>query len=75
MALLSHDEQVRVLEDFIDAYKEGKKEEAAKIIRRLPLPAPVAMVAKEVLGTQGLLNLEYDLSDAEGVYGKNWLSQ
>lgn len=75
MCQLSHEEQLDIISKFIQASEEGHDDEASKIIRQLPLAPEVAIAVRDVLGVEYLKALKFDLSEAEAVYGKNWLNQ
>ena len=75
MPQLSHEERLKILTDYSKAYQDGRYEDAAAIVKKMPLPAPVAKAAKETFGADVLLTGGYDLSEAEAEYGKNWLYQ
>ena len=57
----------------IELEKAGKLEEGSKLIRSIPLPPYLAKLAKEALGSQGLIESGFNLSEAE--YGKDWLDR
>ncbi len=56
------------------AYDRGDKEEHDRLLHKLPLAPHLAMFLKEEVGTEELLKQNFDLSEAEEAYGKNWLT-
>ncbi|GHT52348.1 hypothetical protein AGMMS49982_12310 [Bacteroidia bacterium] len=51
----------------------GHLEEAERVWKQIPLVPHVAKWCKEMLGVEALLQMGYDLSEAEEEYGKDWL--
>jgi hypothetical protein len=63
---------------FMEAHrlrKEGRKEEATAVQRRVPLPAFLAKVLKEEMGADFLIQHGWNLAEAEAEYGPDWLTQ
>jgi hypothetical protein len=54
--------------------KEGKYEEADALERsQIPMPPWMARVFKEKMGLDFLLAMEWNMTDVEAAYGKEWL--
>ena len=53
--------------------KAGKKNLATKLTMQIPLPLPLANVAKQDMGVERMLKLGCNLDDAVAAYGKEWL--
>lgn len=66
-------EVLDVLQQGIDAYKRGDSDEGARLARLFPMDPYAAKAVKNVFGKEYLLSLKMDLSEAEEIYGKNWL--
>jgi hypothetical protein len=54
--------------------KQGKLEEYERIGKQIPLQPYLAKFVKEHLGDDFLINLGWNLSEAEAEYGSDWLS-
>jgi hypothetical protein len=52
---------------------EGKRDEASKLIRSVPLKPEIAKSAKEVYGSSFLIEGGYNLLEANETYGEDWL--
>jgi hypothetical protein len=70
MTTTEHD---RILDEIALLFEYDKDEEAFELAKKLPLPAVLAMSAKETMGVDKLLAAGFNLSEAEAVYGKDWL--
>jgi hypothetical protein len=54
--------------------KEGKYEEAMALQKaKMPMRPWVARVIKEKMGLDFLLAMEWNMTDVEAAYGKEWL--
>jgi hypothetical protein len=53
----------------------GKREEASKLIRSIPMPPYLAKIAKEKIGADFLINGGWNLSEAEAEFGQGWLAR
>lgn len=62
-----------ICQQIIDAMKAGKKNLATKLAMQIPLPLPLANVAKQDMGVERMLKLGCNLDDAVAAYGKEWL--
>lgn len=71
--MMTHEEKYKLACLVLDAELNGNLEEAQHIQRKIPLNHKSAMAAKEVWGKDFLKNSSLNLSEAEEVYGKNWL--
>jgi len=59
----------------IELKKQGKTEEAWKLGHKIPLAPYLAKFIKDHLGSEALLSMGWNLSEAEAEYGSSWLSQ
>ncbi|GHV49273.1 hypothetical protein AGMMS49579_00500 [Spirochaetia bacterium] len=59
----------------IELEKAGKLEEAIMVQKMLPIEAPLAKTIKENFGAEALKACGLNLSEAEAVYGKDWLTR
>jgi hypothetical protein len=67
-----HDElQLRV--KCAELEKAGKKEDALRLERTIPLPPWLAEWGKKYMGADFLRSGGWNLSDAEAEFGLNWL--
>jgi hypothetical protein len=53
---------------------EGKKEEAYNLLKTIPVPAYLVKILKEQFGIDYLITGGWNLSEAEAVYGRDWLA-
>jgi hypothetical protein len=53
----------------------GDREGYNRIMRTIPMPPYLAKIYKEKVGVEYLTNGEWNLSDAEAEFGKDWLSK
>ena len=53
---------------------EGKKEEADRLLKTIPIPAYLVKILKEQFGIDYLINGGYNLSEAEAEFGQEWLA-
>jgi hypothetical protein len=51
----------------------GDEEGASRLLKTAPLPSYIAKVIKEKVGLDCLLNLGWNLSEAEAEFGSDWL--
>jgi hypothetical protein len=51
----------------------GDKEGENRLMRTIPMPSYIAKVIKEKVGLDCLLNLDWNLSEAEAAFGSDWL--
>ena len=59
----------------IELEEAGQLEEADRMRRQIPMAPFLAKWCKEMVGVEALLQLGYNLSEAEAEYGKDWLSR
>ena len=57
------------------AEANGDEEESDRILRTVPMYAELARGAKESIGKERLLELGFNLVEAERAYGKDWLDK
>jgi hypothetical protein len=59
----------------IELKNQGKIEEAWNLEHQIPLAPYLAKFIKDHLGSEALLSMGWNLSEAETEYGSSWLSQ
>ncbi len=75
MAKFPREEELQIIQQINAATKRGDKEESRRLAKLLPLAPHLAKSLKEQFGPDNLRKEQYDLSEAEAAYGKNWLNQ
>jgi hypothetical protein len=55
--------------------KAGDEEGYMRLMKTVPMPPYLAKVMKEKVGVDYLKNSGWNLSEAEAVFGNNWLSR
>lgn len=75
MTQLGHQETLTILNRAHEAFQAGDHTEYVKISQLIPLAPHIAKATKETLGATYLKNSGFDLSEAEAVYGHNWLDE
>lgn len=73
MPLLNEHEKKELLDAIHEAELAGDRENALKLMLKLPLAPHLAQAAKKLWGKEFLLESGLDLSEAEAEYGKDWL--
>jgi hypothetical protein len=73
--LMTEDEKVDTYMEVHRLREEGREEEATALRRTIPLPAFLAKVFKEKVGADFLIELGWNLAEAEAEYGPDWLSR
>ena len=68
------DEKLAISNRAFSMIEAGNEEEGRRLLRTAPMPAYLAKVMKETMGTDFLLKGGYNLSEAEAEFGRNWLS-
>lgn len=68
-------EQEKLIREAHRLLDAGDKEGAKAIYRTLPLPAEFLKLTKESFGSQMLKDIGYNYSEAEALYGKDWLDR
>jgi hypothetical protein len=53
--------------------KEGKEDEASKLLRSAPLEPEIAKIFKDVYGADFLITGGFNLLEVDEAYGKDWL--
>jgi hypothetical protein len=69
------DEKTEIALRAAELKKAGKLEEGSKLMRSIPLPPYLAKLAKEALGSEGLIESGFNLSEAEAEFGNDWLNR
>jgi hypothetical protein len=59
----------------IELKNQGKLEESWKLGHQIPLAPYLAKFIKDHIGSEALLSMGWNLSEAEAEYGSSWLSQ
>jgi hypothetical protein len=59
----------------IELEKQGKTEEATRLLRTKPLSPTMAQFLKKYIGPEEVIKGGWNLSEAEANFGSNWLSQ
>ena len=59
----------------IELEKQGRFEEAERVHKQIPLAPYLAKFLKDHLGVEALLQVGWNLSEAEVEYGPGWLSK
>lgn len=70
---MSKEEKVRIITESMKLEAMGKKEEALKLTKLIPLKPELADDIKRLEGIQWLIDSGYNLSDAVNKFGKEWL--
>lgn len=73
--MMTVEEKYKLVCHVMELKEKGDFEKAEEIQRQIPLSHKSAMAAKEVWGAEFLKNSDLNLSEAEEVYGKNWLTK
>jgi hypothetical protein len=53
----------------------GKEDEATALEKTIPMPPFMAKFWTDHIGADGLLQLGWNLSEAEAAFGQDWLSR
>jgi hypothetical protein len=72
--LMTEQEKVEIYMKSVELRKAGKIEEAFAVRKQILLPAFLAKFAKEHMGVDFLLELEWNLAEVEEQFGKCWLN-
>jgi hypothetical protein len=75
MSQLSHEKTLEIIQASFAAADRGDFEEEHRLIQLLPMPATLAMAYKETFGVEALQRSGFDLSEAEEIYGNDWLAR
>jgi len=55
--------------------KAGDEEGATRLLRTAPMPPYLAKIYKEKVGAKQLIESGWNLSEAEAMFGSNWLDK
>ena len=72
--LMTEHEKADIFMRSLELENAGQEEEALALRRTMPMPAYLAMFFKEKLGAETLLELDWNLAEAEAEYGSDWLA-
>ena len=72
---MTEDEKDSILFEVARLTNEGKEDEAEEVFKTYPLEPEMAQIFKEVYGADFLIENEYNLSEVEAKYGKDWLNK
>jgi hypothetical protein len=72
---MTREQRLAIIDAANEASGRGDYEEMVRVSKMLPLPPYLAKAVKEMHGKGYLLNLGYDLSEAEAEYGAGWLDR
>lgn len=73
--MMTIDEKDRLYDLADEAEARGDIEEAERILMSVPLTPNMAKIVKEVWGKEYIKNSSLNFSEAEEVYGKDWLDR
>lgn len=73
--LMTDNEKADIFMKAHELKKAGKKEEASALTRTTPLPAYLAKFAKKYLGRKALIQMGWNMAEAEAEFGSDWLNQ
>jgi hypothetical protein len=68
-------EELAIRVQTVELEKQGKKEEAMRLSKTIPLPPWMAKFLKEKVGVDYLRQSGWNLSEAEAEYGQGWLDR
>jgi hypothetical protein len=71
--LMTLHEKLAISVQSIELEKQGKFEEAEKLMKSSPLSPYLAKFIKDYLGLDALLKSGWNLAEAEAEYGSDWL--
>jgi hypothetical protein len=72
---MTEDEKTTIMLRCVELENQGRKDEARKLFKQIPLPPWLAKSAKESMGADFLITQGYDLSEANKAYGTGWLAK
>ena len=73
--LMTQKEEADILLKAHELRKQGKLEEAERITKQAPLQPYLAKFVKDHFGADFLLNLGWNLAEANAEYGPGWLNK
>ena len=71
--IMTLDEKFAISHKAIALKQAGDREGYDRLMRTIPMPPYIAKVYKDKLGLDTLLSLDWNLSEVEAEYGKDWL--
>jgi hypothetical protein len=72
---MTEDEKMAIAMKSVALHEEGKKDEAMALEKTIPMPPFMAKFWKDHIGADGLLQLGWNLSEAEAEFGQDWLTR
>jgi hypothetical protein len=72
--LMTENEKADIVMRSIELQKSGQEDEAFELRRTIPMPPYLAKFMKEKLGADVLVELDWNLAEAEAEYGQDWLA-
>ena len=72
--LMTEREKADIMMRSFEIQDAGDKEEAQALRRTIPMKPWLANFIKEKLGTETLLELDWNMAEAEAEYGSDWLA-
>ena len=73
--LMTQKEEADILLKAHELKKQGKLEEYERMRKQIPLQPYLAKFVKDHLGSDFLLNLGWNLAEANAEYGPDWLNK
>ena len=73
--LMTREEEAAIILKSLELKKQGKLEEAERMRKQAPLQPYLAKFVKDHFGADFLLNLGWNLAEADAEYGSDWLSK
>ncbi len=74
MPTMTKEEKFKIIQDSLTAANRGDKEEEDRLLTKLPLAPHLALAMKDILGVEKTRNSDFDFSEVEAKYGKDWLA-
>lgn len=75
MSTMTQDEKGRLIDEAYKLRISGDEEGAEAIYKTIPVPASYVKRIKESFGPDVLKRIGYNYSEAEELYGKDWLDR
>ena len=72
--IMTLDEKLEISNKAGALWQAGDEEGYIRLMKTTPMPPYLAMVIKETMGADFLINSGWNLSEAEAEFGHNWLS-
>ena len=69
------EEQVKLLDEKLEAIKNNDKKRELELRRLIPLHPTSAIIGKNLLGAQGLIDGGFNLEWANEEFGDDWLTK